>query len=338
MDRDLGGLLAFALAACPLSCSDTRSAPTASAAPEPPRPCAEVTQDERVERCRASETPCCSTMMRDVKKTDPDYADKLWLACAGADETSCQHLRDGPYDAAKKVDALDKACTKIGRWTCRTAAMLGLVATPDRAGKLIENYCRQTDDTSFRAAATSIRCDEVGPAELATFKDDATRCGDGDLAACKRLADIDGGAMLLYERIAWEKRGIDADQARKERVRLYPLPEEERGKGRVAITVKDAGGLDQGKLESSLEDKRDALRKCVASSLAADEKPRGKLALALTVDKSGRAAFVTVDERATKGMEAPELVACVRWTLQDAELAPAGGSVGKAAVSLEVSP
>ncbi len=275
-----------------------------------------------MERCKQGEALCCTAMMSGVPKAAPDYFDKLALACKGGDESSCQVVRDSDRDATYKLDALAQACTMIGRWPCRTAAMLAVLVAPERAPKVIDNYCRQTDDKTFRIAAESIDCAKIDKAALAPLEADAAACREGDLAGCKALAGVDGGARELFYDVAWIARGVPRAEAEKDRVQRSNDPPSD-PKGRVRVVAKSGADDDKKAVLTTLAAQDEALRRCVGVALDSDEKLAGTLTLELLLDKTGRVATTKI---VGEDLDGARLSHCLRLVVQDLKVTGAGGA------------
>ncbi|MBL9026311.1 MAG: hypothetical protein JNL21_29215 [Myxococcales bacterium] len=323
--------LSLLLAACGDSKATASASASTSAAP-PPRCSDSLPQEQRVERCKQGEALCCTAMMSGVPKTAPDYFDKLALACKGGDESSCQVVRDSDRDAAYKLDALAQACTMIGRWPCRTAAMLAVLVAPERAPKVIDNYCRQTDDKTFRIAAESIDCNKIDKAALAPLEADAAACREGDLAGCKALAGVDGGARELFYDVAWIARGVPRAEAEKDRAEKSHDPPSE-PKGRIRVATKSGSDEDQKAVRKAVEAEDEALRRCVGVALDSDEKLAGTLELELLLDKTGRVATTKV----VKDLESLSFSRCLRLAIQDRRVVEPGGGARTVGVALAPS-
>jgi len=325
---------ALALVVLCAACGDKAGgAPTASASAALPPSCSEtLPQEDRVRRCQAAEPLCCTAMMSNVPKDAADYWDKLAMACRGGAETSCQVVRDSDQPALYKLDAIAQGCTITGRWMCRTAAMLSLVAAPDRAPTIVNNYCRQTDDTTFRVADIAIDCKKVDFEALAPLKADADACRTGAPDACRRLAGVDGGARLLFEEIAWGTRGLDPDQARQDRVSRLPLADAKPA-GNLRFASDKGDEADKKAIVAALEKNKDQLSKCNTAAIELDDPVRGKLRLALTIDKTGRVATTRVEG---EPLDSQTLTACLRGELQDIAVGDPGGDVR--AVEITISP
>ncbi len=304
-----------------LACSDGGASPQASpsaSAPPPPRCTEALPEEDRERRCVEGETLCCTAMMSTIPKSSPVYWEKLAIACGGGAESSCEIVRDSDRPTLYKLEALDRGCTRIGRWPCRTAAMLAVLVAPERAPKIIDNYCRQTDDTTFRMGGDTIKCAGVDAAAIAPLAPRAKGCREGDLSACKSLADIDGGARELYYDVAWQARGVDRALAEQHRIRQARPSAEPKGK--VALTVSDAPRPDDPSLRAALDGVGDELRACVGAAVEQGEK-LAPFTLTVVVDRVGRVAYAErpVDER-----EDTSLSLCARLLLQDQRLGTAG--------------
>ncbi len=312
--------VALALLTLVAGCKDDASKATASAAPSasaPPRCSEALPQPERVARCEKGEALCCTAMMAGIQKDAPDYWAKLALACAGGSESSCAVVRDSEQPTLYKLDAFAKACTVMGRWPCRMSAMLAVLVAPDRAPGIVENYCRQTDDKTFRIGGKSVRCDPADKEGLAELAPTANACRGGDIASCKSLADIDGGARELFYDVAWEARGLPRETVEKHRVKPTEVGSVE-AKGRVGIRVTDMYGKNYKDLADALATLDEPMRRCVAHALEQEEKVGGKLELSARLDKTGRLATTEVKG---EGLKSELLTLCLRGVLQDAVVA-----------------
>ncbi|NUO48947.1 MAG: hypothetical protein HOV80_08840 [Polyangiaceae bacterium] len=316
MNRASLFLFAAALLSASACDGSKTAAPTATASSAPPPTCNEkLPMPDRIARCEKGEALCCTAMMTEVPKDAPDYWDKLKMACGGGAETSCEIIRGSDRAVTYKMEAFAKACTIMGRWPCRTAAMLAVLAAPDRAKPIIENYCRQTDDNTFRIALESFKCDPFDPKQLERVDRMAKGCRGGNLNLCKLLAGVDGNARELFYDVAWEARGIRREDAEKKRVR----PTELRGaepKGKVAIkALDDKGAVDAGRSEHLSGFLVEPLRGCVGWALESNPKAGGRVRYLLFVDKTSQIAATEV---VGKNLEDTSLSECLRGTLQDA--------------------
>ncbi len=303
----LAGLLAGAAA-----CGDSGSvAPSASVSVAPPAPCHEVPFADALGRCKAGEAKCCDTVTQTSDKKAADHLDNLAVACGGGTETACQFVRDTPRDPKWKLDALDRACTRIGRWTCRAAVQLALVHDFERAPTVFENMCRQTNDPEIQLAGKSFKCPSFAKSGLESLKEEAGRCRDGGLASCKRIADVDSAGKKLLMEATWIRRGVDPVAASE----AWLMPS-------VAADVKPGGNVSYSSPDAfdgairSLEPTKEGVRRCIGQRLEIDEKPKGEATLKLTIDKDAKVAFTAVE---SEGDLNPRLLACMRAELQDGE-------------------
>ena len=329
-----GGLSACLLLLASCGDANTTTASATASAPPPPRCSDSLPQEQRVERCKQGEALCCTAMMSGVPKTAPDYFEKLATACRGGDESSCQVVRDSDRDATYKLDALAQACTMIGRWPCRTSAMLAVLVAPKRAPKVIDNYCRQTDDKTFRIAAETIDCSKIDEAALAPLAPDADACRDGDLTACKTLAGVDAGARELFYDVAWKARGVPRAEAEKHRARKTNEPPGE-PKGRVRVAAKSGADEDKKAVVTAIAAQDEALRRCVGAAIDSDEKLAGTLTLDLLLDKTGRVATTEV---VGEDLESLGLSRCLRLAVQDLKVLDPGGEPRTVQVRLSPGP
>jgi hypothetical protein len=313
-------LFAGALLATSACDGSKTTGPTPSTSSAPPPTCNEkLPMPDRIARCERGEALCCTAMMTDVPKDAPDYWEKLKTACSGGAETSCEIIRDSDQPATYKMEAFAKACTIMGRWPCRTAAMLAVLAAPDRAKPIIENYCRQTDDNTFRIARESFKCDPFDPKELERVADMATGCRGGNLGMCKLLAGVDGNARELFYDVAWNARGIDRDEAEKKRVQPTNLRGAE-PKGKVTIRALDEkGATDDARSKHLSGFLVEPFRGCVGWARESAPKAAGKVRYRLVVDKTSQIATTEIDG---KDLEDTSLSECLRGTLQDSLVIP----------------
>jgi hypothetical protein len=289
--------------------------PAASASSAPPPTCNEkLPMPDRVARCERGEALCCTAMMTEVPKDAPDYWDKLAMACGGGAETSCEIVRDSDRPATYKMEALAKGCTIMGRWPCRTAAMLAVLVAPDRAPPIIENYCRQTDDNTFRISQETFKCDPFKPKDLERIADMAKDCRGGQLGACKRLAGVDGNARELFYDVAWEARGIPRDEAEKKRVQRIELGDAKRD-GRIAIKALDEkGATDPDRGDSFNVHFEELLRSCVGWARKSTPNAGGKVRYLLFIDKT---SHIAATEIVGKDLGDTSLSQCLRGAFQD---------------------
>ena len=308
-----GLLLILALVGCSSSGGD---APSASASAPPKKSCSEELPDaERKERCVEGESLCCVAFARSLDPKAPDYFSQLALVCAGGDEGSCQKVRDSALEPTQKVVAFERACTKIGRWPCRSAVLLALAYAKDRAPALIQNACRQEGEKTFRAGGTQVPCEARPTAEaLLPLTKLGDSCGAGELAACQELADVDGGAAQLLARHALIARGVDPDAVIPQRVskRIDTSAFAEAGR----VTVRAAPGQKDKQLDEkwSALAKHPELLRCIGRAKETEglKKPE-TLHMRGLIDKGGRVAYA--ENLARDGETA--LGTCARPRLED---------------------
>lgn len=303
--------------ACAVSCdSSPKGGASAAASAPPPPPCTDaLPRPEQIARCERGEALCCTAMMAGTPKDAPDYWDKLGLACSGGAETSCEIVRDSDRSAAYKLDAFDKACTVMGRWPCRMSAMLAIVTASPRAPAIVDNYCRQTDDKTFRISTASIKCDPADTSAIAELAPMATACRGGDLPACKTLAGVDGNARELFYDIAWQARGLPRDEIEKRRVQVTQMGAAE-PKGSVDFKVQ--GGNVTGPLAEALGLRQQELRRCLGWARENEPRAGGQVRYRVLIDKSRRIATAEVEG---KDLENTALSECFRGVLQDSSIA-----------------
>lgn len=331
MKRALRIAIAIIASSASSSCGDGSSASASASAsvsaPAPP-PCNGLALAEALPRCKEGEARCCDRVTEVVDKAAPDRLDTLAIACGGGTETACQSVRDAARDPAWKLEALDRACTRIGRWTCRAAVQLALVHDPERLSKTFENNCRQTNDPEIQLAARSFKCPSFASSGLADLAPEAARCREGDLAACKRIADVDAaGKKLLMEPI-WRRRGVDPKEASEAWI-LSAVSPEVKPAGTVRYTLDPKDTAIASALEASSKDR---VRACVGQRHEVDDKPRGEAKLELVVDNGSKVAFTDV---AAPSELDPRLITCLRAALQDSDAK--GASAGsKLMLTLDV--
>lgn len=293
-------------------CGDVSTAsPSASASAPPPPPCGEVPFADALGRCKAGEAKCCDTITQTSDKKSQAHLDDMATACGGGTETACQTVRDAPKEPKWKLDAFDRACTRIGRWTCRAAVQLALVHDFDRTSTVFENMCRQTNDPEIQLAGRSFKCPSFEKSGLASLRDEAGRCRDGDLASCKRIADVDAAGKKLLMEATWMRRGVDANAATEAWIMPSVDPAVKPG-GRVTFRSSDFPGAAQS-LDAGA---KEGVRRCIGQRLEIDEKPKGDVALTLVVDKDAKVAFTKVE---SEGDLDARLVNCMRAALQDGD-------------------
>ncbi len=302
-------------------CGDGASGAASASASAAPKQCsADLPQAERVSRCEGGEALCCTAMMSGIPKTAPDYFDKLALACRNGAESSCDLVRDSDRDAKYKAEALAAGCTKLGGPTCRTAAMLAVLVAPERAPAAISAYCRQTGDATFRISTATIDCKKVDAAALAPLEPDAKACREGDLAGCKALAGVDGGAHDIYDAVAWGVRGVAKAEAEKGRVKTEPYADAA-PMGRVSARAANPTDAAAKAVAASLEEQKDTLRKCVGFAKESKEPLGGPLRLELTVDKIGRVVSARLVDKEPDNVAVPT---CLRAVVQDLRVSEPG--------------
>lgn len=319
----------FSVLACGGEPDGAATSASASATPEP-TPCVEVSAAEQLARCKEGDAVCCDVLERVTKPDAKDYLDVMATACGGGAEPACQKVRDADRDAEWKLAAFDRACTRIGRWPCRSALVLTLLLHFDRAPKAFENACRQTNDPEIQLAKRAFKCPNWGPSNMGTLKGELEKCMGGDLDTCRTIADVDGVSRRLMMEAVFRARGVDA----KKGVEAWVQPifaDDLKPAGRVDIEVpsKDAGA------KEALAKRQDALRLCVADRIAAKAKPKGTIELLLAIDKAGKVAYAV--ERSS-GVDDAVLPSCLRRALQEAEALPAGDAGRTLGVKLTVAP
>jgi hypothetical protein len=336
------GLSAFA------ACGDkTAPAPTSASAPPEPPACEKVPRAEQDKRCEAGEAHCCTLVLDATPANDPKYFDAIARACGTGHEPACQIVRDANREPSWKLETLSRACTRMGRWPCRTAAQLAIVIAPADAPKAIDAYCKQTGDAELVVGGQALKCSGLDATKLNQLRPDADACKAGDLAACKSLAGVDGAAVDLLSQLAWSARGVAPSTAVDNRVeRDYlgsvvdiasPLV------GSVAFGVEDAGSLDKDALVKALgAERKDVVGRCLTWALDHHKKTRGDLLLEAAVDKSGRIAYAVEAKGAlaakTTLKTETDLVQCVRHRLQDARLTDPRADVVNVVLKLTFSP
>lgn len=324
-----------------VGCGDkpTEAAPSASAAPAPPA-CEKVARPEQDKRCDAGEAHCCTLLLDATKSSDPSYFDVVAKACGTGHEPACQTVRDAVRDPAWKLETLEKACTRMGRWPCRSATQLALVVAPEQVPKMFDTYCKQSGDSELVLGGATLKCPKVDTNALNQMKPDADACKSGDLAACKALAGVDGAAYDLLSQLAWGARGVAPSTAVDNRVQrdyLGAVVDMTAPKsGKVTVTVDDAGALDKGALAKAvLAERQDLLERCLSWALDHDKATSGDLMLDVLVDKSGRIAYATEGKSTLKTKT--DLVECARHRLQDAKIADPRADVSKVALRIGFS-
>jgi hypothetical protein len=313
-------VLALAAAACGETRSDLGSA-SVSAAPLPA--CGEVPLPDALSRCKSGEPKCCDVVSQKSDSALPAQLDNFAAACAGGTESACQVVRDADRDPQWKLDALDRACTRIGRWTCRAAVQLAIVFDWSRVPATFENLCRQTDDPDLRLAAQSFKCPTFSKSGLERIKDDGAQCQGGDLRACKRIADVDSAGKSLLMEPTWRRRGLDPKVASEAWVPPLPL-DDVKPAGTVTYRSPDERSEVARSLEAST---KELARRCIGARLETGEKPKGELSLELTLDDASKVGF----SRVLATELDPRLVTCLQAALQEGD---AKGSPAKAVVKL----
>lgn len=329
-----------------IGCGDKAAppAPSASAPPEPPK-CETVARPEQDKRCGEGDAHCCTLILDATKTSDPTYFDAVARACGTGHEPACQIVRDANRPAAWKLETLSRACTRVGRWTCRSAAQLALVIAPAEVPKAFDAYCKQTGDAELQMAGAVLKCGKLDTNKLNDMKPEVEACKSGELTACKGLAGVDGAAYDLFAQLAWEVRGVPPSTAVLNRVeRDYlgavvdttgPL------NGKVSVSVDEAAGLDKAAVAKAVvAERHDLLERCLTWAMDHDAKTRGRLILDTVVDKSGRIAYST--ESKTAGAKntlttKTDLVECVRHRLQDAKVADPQKEVVTIGLALDFS-
>lgn len=302
--------LGLAVALAGLACGDAQPvSSSASVSAAPPPPCNEVALPDAVSRCKAGEAKCCDVVVQRSDAASSGGLDDLAAACGGGAESACQIVRDADRDPQWKLDALDRACTRIGRWTCRAAVQLAIVYDWSRAPATFENLCRQTDDPDLRLAAQSFKCPKFSTSGLEVVKADGGLCQGGDLPACKRIADVDSAGKHLLMEPTWRRRGLDPKLASDAWILPPPL-----GGAKPAGKVTYRSPDRRDEVERSLEaSTKENVRRCIGARLEVDDPPKGELTLELTVDNASKVGFSRV---VTTELD-PRLVTCLQAALQD---------------------
>ncbi len=323
------------------ACGDKGTAPAASASTEVKAPaCESVPRPEQEKRCDTGDAHCCSLVLDATKTSDPKYFDVVAKACASGHEPACQVVRDSGRDPTWKLDTLEKACSRMGRWTCRIATELAIVVSADRVPKVFDNFCRQTGDSELVIGGQTLKCKKLDTNLLNAMSHEVDDCKKGDLAACKALAGVDGAAYDLYAQIAWNTRGVDPSTAatnRAQRDYLGQVVDTSGPVGNVTVTVGDAGTLDKAAVKAAvISERKDLLGRCSSWAMEHDPKTSGELELDTFVDKSGRIAYVK--ETATSTLKTKtDVVECIRHRLQDAQVSGPNPDVVKVTLKLKLA-
>lgn len=250
-------------------------------------------------------------------------------ACGGGSELACQAVRDErDRDAEWKLAAFDRACTRIGRWPCRSALVLTALLHWDRAPKAFENACRQTEDREVQLAKRAFKCPDFARSGFADLKPDLDACLGGSIDRCRAIADADSVTKTLLMEAVFRARGVDPRLGIEAWVQpiftgdLAP-------KGRVTVTSEEPS------VKAGLAAASDALRVCVADRLAAKARPRGEVELGLAVDRAGKVAYA-IEQRSS--LEDAILPNCLRRAVQEVEVMPAGPAGRVVVAKLEIAP
>lgn len=321
----------FSLLALITGCGEKNPSTSSASASAPPPACSTLPLADALTRCKDNDAKCCDFVAQTSDPKSEGHLDVLAVTCGGGNETSCQTVRDAARDPKWKLDALDKACTRFGRWTCRSAVLLAIVHDWDRVPKVFENYCRQSGDPELRVAAQTFKCPSYAKSNLESLKADGARCREGALDACKVLADVDAASKKLLMSATWDKRGVNADVASEHWVMPFELTEE-KPEGNVAFSSEDKALAPALKaLEKASSEK---LRKCLGARVNRDDKLKGELTVELNLDNASKVAYGIPKE--TLFLE-PRVAKCFLSSLQD--LAVEGAKANsKALVTVKVKP
>jgi hypothetical protein len=315
-----------------LGCSDQAGGEgSASASAAPPPPCSAIPFADALSRCKQNEARCCDVASQSSDPKNADHLDVMGVTCAGGNETSCQAVRDSDRDPKWKLESLDKACTRFGRWTCRAAVQLAVAYDWERMPKVFENYCRQSGDPELRLAGQTFKCPSYAKSNVESLKADGERCRNGAPDACKSIADVDAAGKKLLMAPLWSKRGVVGDVASEAWVMPVDLSTE-KPEGKVAFSSADKA---EAPVMKSLEAAtKENLRRCLATRANRDGALKGELTVELTLDNAAKVAYGVPKE--TLFLE-PRVAKCFLSVLQDA--APEGAKPSsKLTATIKVSP